>query len=184
MRTRQQSIYRYSELTGKAKDRAYDWIVEGMWDFTLEDLRERFQETLTEAGFPKAEIEFSLGHVQGDGVTFNVKHLDLRTWLKAQGLVDKFRKLYDEDSLNIYVENLARGFNPPRVSVEPTYSPDREGEKLIASLEEVIQANVNHLCRKMTDEGYEIIDFRQSEEEVREHAEANDYEFDDKGRPA
>jgi hypothetical protein len=185
MRTREQKIFSYAELTGKAKDRARDWIVEGIWDFTLEDLRERFKEMLKEAGLPNAtDIYFSLGHVQGDGVTFDAKHPDLQTWLDAQGLKSKFKRLYDEDSLNIYVQNSGRGFNPPRVSVEATYAPDRYESKEIAALEETLQERVNDLCRSMRDEGYRIIEFRESESEVAEHAAANDYEFDEEGRPA
>ena len=184
-RTRTVEIFTYSELTGAARDHARDWIVEGLWEFTQDELRDRFKDMLDEAGFPKAEkIYFSLGHVQGDGVTFSVKHLNLHTWLEAQGLVEKFRDLYDADNLNIYVEERGRGFNPPKVSVEPTHSPNPEEEKRIAEFEETLQESVDDVCRAMTDEGYEIIRFRESDEEVTEHAEANNYEFDDKGRPA
>lgn len=184
-RTRTVEIFRYPELTGAARDRARDWVVEGLWEFMEDDLRERFKEMLDEAGFPNAEnIYFSLGHVQGDGVTFSVKHLDLRTWLKAQHLVEKFRDLYDDDNLNIHVGERGRGFNPPRVSVEPTHSPSPEEEKRIAALEEAIQESADAECRAMTDEGYAFISATESDEAVAEHAEANDYEFDDKGRPA
>ena len=74
MKTRQQTIYSYSELTGAAKERARLWIDEGMWESTKEELRERFKDMLTEAGFPKAEVEFGLSYAQGDGVTFRLKH--------------------------------------------------------------------------------------------------------------
>ena len=101
--------------------------------------------------------------------------------------MDKFWTLYQEEGgLNIYIENARRGFNPPKVSVEPTYRveeyPGDEG--LIGALERAIQESIDDVCRKMTQEGYAIIEFRGSDEEIRDHADANDYEFDDKGRPA
>lgn len=68
--------------------------------------------------------------------------------------------------------------------VESTYAPDRYEGKEIAALEETLQERVNDLCRKMRDEGYATIDYRESEPEVTEYAEANDYEFDEEGRPA
>jgi len=184
MRTREQTIYRYSELTGKAKDRARDWLIEGQQDFLRDELPERFEEMLSEAGFPKAEISYSLGHVQGDGVTFRMKNFDLRAWLEAQNLTKKFGKLAEEGGLNIYIHGDSRGFNPPTVSVEPTYDPTDAEEEAIESLQEAIQDSIYGVCGEMARIGYEIIDFRESDEELAEHAEANDYEFDAEGRPA
>lgn len=192
MRMREQKIYGYSELTGTAKEHARAWIIEGMWDFMQDELRDRFKEMLAEKGFPNAEVEFSLGHVQGDGVTFSMKRggywggFELGTWLEAQGRMGEFKRLYQEGGLNITVQNDRRGFNPPRVSVEPTYSTEEYpgDEQLIARLEKAIQESIDDVCREMTKEGYEIIDFRESDEEVADHAEANEYEFDEKGRPA
>jgi hypothetical protein len=187
MRTRQQTIFRYSELSGKAKDRARDWIIEGMWDFLGDELRDRFEEELDEAGFPGAKVKFSLSSSQGDGVTFDVPHLDLRAWLKAQSsrVEDEFKSLEREGGLNIFVQTSHRYFNPPKVLVEPTYRMESSvDEKLIVALEKAIQESANKVCREMTQTGYEIIDFRQSDEEIAEHAEANDYEFDESGRPA
>lgn len=178
MKTRQQSIYAYSELTGSAKERARAWLIEGTWENTQEQLTERFQEILSSKGFPKAEIAYSLNHVQGDGVTFDVKHLSLRGWLEAQGLVKKFQGLYNDDSLNIRVQNSGRHLNPPRVTVEPNYSAR------VSELEEAIQESIDDVCRQMTREGYEIVNFCESDAELEELAEMNDYEFDEKGRPA
>ena len=187
MRTRQQTIFQYAELSGKAKDRARDWIIEGTWDFLGDELRDRFEEMLSEAGFPGAEVGYALSYAQGDGVTFNIKHLDLRTWLKAQSsrVEDEFKSLEREDHLNISAQTPHRYFTPPQVLVEPTYRMEASvDEKLILALEKAIQESANKVCREMTQVGYEIIEFRHSDEEIAEHAEANDYEFDEKGRPA
>lgn len=194
MRTRQQTIFQYSELSGKAKERARDWLVEGTWDSLGDELVERFDEMLSEAGFPGAKVGYSLSYAQGDGVTFDVKHLDLRVWLKAQSrrVEDKFKSLVQAD-LDITVEAAHRYFNPPKVLVETyrlEYSDDLDEHKLSAEvqlateLEKAIQESANQVCREMTQVGYEMIEFRQSEEEIAAHAEANDYEFDDEGRPA
>lgn len=104
--------------------------------------------------------------------------------LRMSTAVSRRTTCHDEDSLNIRVEERGRGFNPPRVSVEPTYNPDPKGAKQIAALEEALQESVDDVCQAMTQEGYEIIDFRESDAELKDLADANDYEFDDKGRPA
>lgn len=187
MRTREQKIYGYSELTGTAKERARAWIIEGMWDFLQDDLREMFQEVLTEKGFPGTKVWFSLGHVQGDGVTFDLKHFDLGAWLEAQSRTSEFRMLYQGDvghSLNIYIHSDRRGFNPPKVSVEPTFHPDPREERAVVALEEAIQESIDDVCSKMTNQGYEFIAANEDDEAVTEHAEANEYEFDEMGRPA
>ena len=199
MRTREQTIFRYAELGGAAKDRARDWMVEGLWDSVQDELRERFKELLSDAGFPGAtDIYFSLGRVQGDGVTFDDRHFDLKAWLRAtpaaavsqeaRDHMEEFKRLAREDSLNISIQTASRGarhFNPPRVMVEPTYRVEAHpgDEEAIAQLEKAIQESVDDVCRAMTREGYEIIEFREGDEELSDLAEANDYEFDEQGRP-
>ena len=83
METKQITVYDIEELTGKARERALDWLREGLdyewWDSAFEDAK-KCAECL---GIEVDNIYFSGFWSQGDGACFNGKYAYRKGWKKA-----------------------------------------------------------------------------------------------------
>lgn len=82
MRTKELTVYSYSELSETAKEKARNWYIENCcdyewYDFILEDWKEK----LAEIGFTNAKIYFTGFWSQGDGACFDAECNTL-CWLK------------------------------------------------------------------------------------------------------
>lgn len=74
-------VYKFSELAGKARERAKDWWIECSGHITSDQIHQMFIERLFEAGYPTLSVEFSLSWCQGDGMAF---YTDCRNWQPEQ----------------------------------------------------------------------------------------------------
>jgi hypothetical protein len=83
-------VYRFSELTGKARERAKDWWIECSGHITSDQIHQMLIERLFEAGYPTLSVEFSLSWRQGDGVAF---YTDCKNWQPEQAKHSPWRYL-------------------------------------------------------------------------------------------
>ena len=90
------TTYKFEELSERAKEKVRSWWI-AIDDVTSSNLHQMFIQRLFEAGYPTNDVQFSLGHCQGDGVAFytsdrpvNLKDgvWDLRDVTYSQGHVD------------------------------------------------------------------------------------------------
>ena len=83
METKQITVYDIEELTGKARERALDWLREGLdyewYDFVFEDAKK----CASILGIEIDNIYFSGFYSQGDGACFNGRFSYAKGWKKA-----------------------------------------------------------------------------------------------------
>jgi len=93
-----ETTYKFGELSPEAKERAVEeWREEDagrQWDqYEIDEITEMFERDLEEAGLPHDKVYWSLGHVQGDGVSFEGK-LDLDEYMEKNKLRRQFSSLF------------------------------------------------------------------------------------------
>ena len=149
------------------------------WD-DAEFLTEDFKTQLTELGFEEAEIYWSLGYCQGDGVAFygrvyaeSLKEKDrhsarLITALEAAG-----------DTLYIEITGKNNHYHHPNsMTVEIEFESETDDEDLPArlkiarpalreNLEEYLAERIKEISRELEKSGYAEIEYRTGEETIR-----------------
>lgn len=79
-RTIEKTVYKYSELEGRAKERARDWYLQGFdFSFSAESLLDDFKATAAKLGVDltldrnsrKLAVYWSIGGSQGDGASYS-----------------------------------------------------------------------------------------------------------------
>jgi hypothetical protein len=183
-------VYRYDELSGKAKERARNDFINSGFSFDSHDqelLSETFKEILVEKGFNKGvEVFWSLGSSQGDGVAF-AGSIDIPKYMKASGLNVKFGSLIGHVEAVVNHSSRYTHKNSMTVEVYGAETGDRPGPKdwhpgtptpdKISDFEEYLKADVTDISRELEKIGYADIEYRQSEEYIKDIFEANEYEF-------
>lgn len=181
MRTIRTKIYKFEELSKEAQENAiykmrdintdcddwYDCIFEG------------FQETLTEAGFYDATIQFSGFWSQGDGLSFDAK-ID----------ASKFSETTNEKRVvNLIDNNYISEFIIEKTSFANHYCHEKTRfvdydatdynniNKVLENLCEKIEAKRLELCRNFYKTLEKDYYYLQSDEAVKETILCNDYEF-------
>ena len=99
METRTYNVYKFSELSAKAKERALESLrltnvdYDGWHDFVIEG----WEEKLNKLGYKDAKIYFSGFYSQGDGACFEAR-IDVAEYIKAHKLSKKYplSKKYSE----------------------------------------------------------------------------------------
>lgn len=186
--TREIQIYKFSELSPKARTKAIDKAREFM-EIDSEALTEAFAEQLKEAGLPHKDIRWRLSSTQGDGVAFYGK-VDIEEFLKKNNLEKKFgalKELLEEGHISAEIEK-SRAYhmydhsNTMVLYVNITRDVSKSEEEKAKELEEDIQEKIVQLSREFEKQGYAEIDFQTSDEAIAEHIEANDYEFSESGK--
>lgn len=180
------TTYKFSELTGKAKDKAREklseWATDGGW---WENVYEVWEEKLEEQGFLNPEINFSGFWCQGDGASFACK-IDVEKWIKFNKLGNTYRHALqsaknDEITAEIYRQGHSSHEGTMYLNWE-TYDISDDGESEFA-------AKVYHLiltdARSLAKEIYRDLEkeyyYLTDDEQLDDMAEANDYEFTEHG---
>lgn len=203
------TVYKFSELEGRAKDRAAEklreWAVDHEWyDCTKEDF-ESFAQSM---GFKDVKSWFSGFWSQGDGACFDYKGLDAEKlfnadctgfepysavvleWRKGNAaLIRKARRVQDSIWAESYTHNSRYSHSLTRsTSLQldyPTECATGECKRVYAVIEELEKA-VTDLQRELSDKYYETLEkeyeYLTSDESISENADANGYEFDARGR--
>jgi hypothetical protein len=190
MRTAQVKIFKASELSKGAQEKARDWY-NSLWDSNDSDMiTEMFQTRLNDAGLSQLESRWSLSYCQGDGVAF-YGDVDLKELAEKDSTVKEIMSQWKESEdaeIQVTVEGKHSSYhhwNSMRVNAEVnTYGSIDDapyqavGDKLRTYLTEMLK----QLSRQCEKDGYEEIEYRQSMEQFLETAEANDWEFTETGR--
>ena len=198
-------LYRYSQLSDKAKARARDWWRKdydcpGLSELLETELRDHF-------GVTGCKLHYSLGYCQGDGVAFEGTP-DLEEWAKHdQSIQMHLAKITlwcvanRADVPEIYVEIKHEGhyyhWNSMTVRVESWYGDvpyfelgsetshdiDAETESLVKELEDYLNEAVKKVSRELETIGYAEIEHQKSDEHIDEVLMDNDayYRWDEGG---
>lgn len=181
MRTIRTKVYKFEELSKESQANAID----KMRDFNTEHddwyegIFEGFQETLTEAGFLDANIQFSGFWSQGDGLSFDAK-IDASKFATTPNekrvcdLIDK--GLIDE--LTIEKTSFANHYSHEKTRyVDYSICNGNNCNKILENLCEKIENKRLELCKDFYNTLQKDYYYLQSDETVKEYIIANDYEF-------
>lgn len=164
MRTINKKIYKFDELSDKAKEKARDWYREAddlpmLSDYLDSQLEEALAHNKITADKPP-KISYSLGYCQGDGAMFEgVVH-----WGKFTAKIKHSGHYYH--------------YNSKEIDLTVTENGEEAEEVEYAAFNELYIS----ICRELEREGYNYIEEERSAERVDENIIANDYEFDEDGR--
>lgn len=203
------SVYQYSELNDKAKEKARDWLI-SCWDGNdTAMVTESMSWRLQEAGYPTGDIQWSLGYCQGDGVAFYTGKGDYgdtrRVWLrrisrswKREDRRDLYRLAskagieFKDVDLNIERNSLSNHYSHYN-TMDPGLAycfgaedcTDEERSRLfelIAVAIEDLADDVRDMSKTLAAKGYEEIEYMRSKEYLEDAMEANEYEFTIEGK--
>lgn len=187
MQTKQITVYDIEELTGKARERALDWLREGLdydwWDSAFEDA----QKCASILGIEIGDIYFSMD----DGACFNGRFSYAKGWkkaLKAYAPIDAELLRIGQELQGIQKHFLYQiggtvGSNG-RYYTTICGSADINGrfadvpDSAIDDLSQVFTDFAHWIYRNLEKEW----DWLNSEDQLIETAKANDYAFDSEGR--
>lgn len=194
MREITQKIYKYEELSEKAKEKAKNEYREFFQECRNDLFYRDFVEELRENGFKSLEPQYSLSHCQGDGCSV-VGEIYLEEILNNEEIMENFNKdeirrleyidckveneIKIEHNSNFYYHANTMSFYA-NVYVN-TYTHGRDWELMIDvfdKLEGVLEDYFIGLCNRMEVVGYEVI---YDEEGLEEELMELDYEYYENG---
>ena len=170
MRTVEVNIYKFDELSDKAKERIIIRFRESNdMPFFSEELNEILKALLNENKIEilgKYNFYYSLSHSQGDGVCFvgEFKYKGYKMTITHQG------NYYHYKSINIQHESYDEEDNSKIMW---------DGE--FRSVDDEFRSIYKNICNEIEKIGYDIIDHENSEECIKENIESNGYEFFNNG---
>ena len=196
MRKVEYEILTFEELLEESKQVAIqEKRDEGTWEeWDSSDLEEMWQEELTSYGWKNPKIRFSLSYCQGDGVSFLGK-LPLEVALKIDYITSrldfkviyKLRKLIDH-GIEFSLESCNnRCVHEKSVKVyvnwgDLSHKSCTRLEKLVEKMRELVDDWRLHLCKTFEKEGYEEIEYHDSDEWIKEELISVDAEFYPNGK--
>lgn len=184
-------VFKFDELSPKAKERAMrDYLGIG-GSFDSEMITESFQERLKDLGLPHQDIRWSLSYSQGDGVAFYgpvdlEKYLGVRKGPKEWSPRQRdLNALLDKVEVNIKKRtgsHLYDHWNTMIIETDVTEDLIPKEQKLLDKLEEDLQRDIIKVSKELEKEGYSELEYRQSEEYLSEVFDSNEFEFHADGR--
>jgi hypothetical protein len=162
-----------------------------------DELYDMFKERLFEFGFKAGvKVEFSLGYSQGDGVAF-YGEIDFLKWVAKNE--DKFTSkelkrlkwLYNEELFHINIGRNTYGYHYSHaytmecLVIEELWRRALRDEDVLAEvmekLQSVIKEQIVELSKDFEHDGYEELEYHESNEYIRDMILANGYEFTSSG---
>jgi hypothetical protein len=166
------------------------------WD-DAEFLTEEFKTQLAEYGFEEAEVYWSLGYCQGDGVAFygrvlkeSLKEKDC----KAKRLIAALEAAGDELYIGITGAN-GHYHHSNSMTIEIDFGNESDDEDLPArlkiarpvlreNLEEYLTERVKEISRELEKSGYAEIEYRYDETAIREELQEREHLYEKDGTRA
>ncbi len=163
------------------------------WD-DAEVLTEDFKTQLAELGFEDLDVYWSLGYCQGDGVAFygcvDTEYLKKRDQA-AKNLIEHLESAGDEPSIEITGKNnFYHHWNS--MTVEIKFESETDEEDLPSrlkfarplwreNLEEYLSERVKEISRELEKSGYAEIEYRYSEETIRQELSEREHLYEKDG---
>lgn len=166
MKTKTINLYSYEELSKESKEKALEnWRKDNQYFFLEEDLLNRLGEYLDDAKIKKVgdpKVLFSLSHSQGDGVMFEGEF----KWGKYTLYIKRYGRYCHSKSAIIEMQETDNlGF-----------SMDDE-DACVIDFTELYE----EICRKLEKDGYDFIEYEDSEENFMQECNGSGYTFTSDG---
>jgi hypothetical protein len=171
MKTKTITTYSYNELTGKAKERAYNTLAK----WASEDWFNSIDEDAKQIGLNITDIDVDRRECNGEFLSSAMETADLIISNHGKdcdttALANNFISTYDK-----LVEKYSDGEDLSKVTYENEYEFDGLADELEDEFLKDLLQEYLIMARKE-------IEFQSSEDYINEFAEGNDYEFDELGK--
>ena len=203
--TLEQTLYKYNELSAKAKEKVKEWYLEGQQPFIFTDDCEQDLENLF--GENNLKVQYSLASCQGDG--FNIygtiepyKIIECLEKHNGGSQLEEFENYMTDKEKEIillyadYCSDIELPYNnrycyslADRIDFAEEWLTDLEDSEefetidfdTINKFEKLVVNIFSKLCQDYEEQGYEYF-YEISEEELEEMCEFNEYEFLEDGK--
>lgn len=183
MRTKRIKLYKFEELSAEAQQNAIENYQKFAYErLDLDFFAEDAEEYLSTVGFNNAKLRYSLAHCQGDGLSFKAD-IDLSYFLDlfAPSLTP-YRKAvllyYLTSSCEANTGRYAYAHrNDIDINLETWVREYKNLKEFTEKLETFVSNCYIDECKKLERQGYDEIEYQQSEEFAKESILANEYEF-------
>ena len=157
---REYKVYKFEELSQEAREKAMqNWNENEEYEWLSDDMNWKLEELLKKAKIDgKAKISYSLGYSQGDGAMFEGEF----NWKKYRISISQSGHYYHYNSKDITIEN-------------------EEGENFSDEVYEKFDELYVSICKELEKYGYDVIEQAESEENLKDMFDANDYTFLENG---
>lgn len=156
-------IYKFDELKAKVKEKVIEkFRNNNEYYFLKEDIKERAKEMLKEHKIniiKDFQVFYSLSNCQGDGLCF----IGSFRWKNYNINIEHIGNHNHSNSTNIIIET--KNYNDAK-------------QKVYDEFNEIYQL----ICQELEKFGYDWIDAEDSEENIKDNIEANEYEFLEDGK--
>ncbi len=192
MRTIKVKLFSFDELNEEAKKVAIEkrrnikyecgWILDNFHDNAIDKINE--------SGFENPQLQYSLSHCQGDGLSFSATTYDRE---KLKVLFRTYLGENKEKTLDTILEYCSFkltgniGHYCYTSSSQLTFEFDDykashvQIHTLVSNIEKDLQGIYTNLCKELEKEGYETLDYEYSDECIIEDLQENECEFTEDG---
>lgn len=171
-------IYTFDELEKEVQEKVLkNFDYQADFDYFTEDCIEQIKN----AGFIEPEVKYSLSCSQGDGLSFKAKKIDFD--VVFPNLTKRQKFILENCRINIY-GNVGRYCFCANEDVElilDSYEDYPLIELKVDEFRKILISLYINLCKKLEKDGYEALEWEQSDENKTEIIKGNDYEFTKNG---
>jgi len=173
-------VYDFEELQEDIQEKVLNSFRENNdFYFLEEDLTEHLEEELQKhkiKAVDKPKLRYSLSYCQGDGLSFvgDFEFKGIRFYLREGNLSNYY---CHSNTININMEYEYNQDYDEDFTEELQELKEKENEKIEEEFTEIF----HNICKTLEKVGYEHIEYENSEENIKDYIEANEYKFLENG---
>ena len=185
-------VFKFEELNKDAKEKVINEYYQNELENGYQTLSDDIMQNMTSIDiyFSNIYLFYSLSYSQGDGLSF-AGEFNLHQWLEDKhATMTKYKR-------SAICKNVKRVFSTGNKSRyyycgkgQIEINQDWDGverpylDSLCGKILQEIKSYYVDLCAKLEKYGYSILEYRMSNDEMKEHCESNEYNFFEDGRLA
>lgn len=183
-------VYKFEELSESAKSTAIEKH-RNKREYFMDSFNEGCEERIKEAGFEGAELSYSLGYCQGDGLSFKAKKYNKLEDLFKEVLgtgKDKTAKLLAENCTQVFTGNTGHYCYAHKSQIDlylenytSTFQCSDRIDEVVGKVREKLKDIYVDFCKQLENDGYKDMEEQMEDENIADELIANEYEFNEDG---
>jgi hypothetical protein len=190
MKTIEIQLYKFDELSDESRQNAIEMQRNSKYNIYLDSFNDNAHEQIIDAGFRgKIKLQYSLSYCQGDGLSFSCDYFDKLNDLFIEILGEGKQKTIDclINNCSFKMENTNNRYyfaskNDLDFYLDNYYVKSQSNiDLVIEKVKEKLEDLYIDLCKSLEKQGYNEIDYQNSDEYISEMLISNDYDFTKNG---
>lgn len=192
MRTIRTKVYQFNELSDEAKQVAIENERNNEYNVELYSFQENAKERIEEVGFYDGiELQYSLNYCQGDGLSFNCGKIKESVLLSFFAEILGTGKEKTAKTIMEYCSFTLKSTNHHycyaskgdiRYEFDDYYANHPQIHTIVGKVEEKLENLYMELCKELEKQGYDEIEYQQSDECISEKLISNEIDFTKDGK--